>query len=152
MRRCNRPVWASIRSAICPLRCRSGSCAIPKDVVSKIGDPAYLSSIIPARAYEGQTADVETAAVVNFLVTRDNLSADTVYSMTKAIFTNLNQLVQTHPAARGISIGKPQPECRCRCIPEPNVTIARAGFSNEGMGAKSSAGAVTVRGETALDD
>jgi uncharacterized protein len=80
--------------------------AIPKDVVSKIGDPAYLSSIIPARTYEGQTADVETAAVVNFLVTRDNLSADTVYSMIKAIFTNLNQLVQTHPAARGISIGE----------------------------------------------
>ena len=54
----------------------------------------------------GEVVDVETAAVVNFLVTRDNLSADTVYSMTKAIFTNLNQLVQTHPAARGISIGE----------------------------------------------
>lgn len=78
--------------------------AIPPEVVGKIGDPAYVPSVVPARTYEGQTAPVETVAVVNFLVTRDGLSADTVYAMTKAIFTNLNQLVQTHPAARGISI------------------------------------------------
>jgi TRAP transporter TAXI family solute receptor len=70
----------------------------------KIGDPAYLPSVIPTRTYEGQFEPVETAAVVNFLVTREGLSADTVYAMTKAIFTNLNQLVQTHPAARGISV------------------------------------------------
>ena len=78
--------------------------AIPKDTVAKIGDPAYLPSVVPARTYEGQSEPVETAAVVNFLVTREGLSADTVYAMTKAIFANLNQLVQTHPAARGISV------------------------------------------------
>jgi len=78
--------------------------AVPKDTVVKIGDPAYLPSAIPTRTYEGQSEDVETAAIVNFLVTRESLNADTVYAMTKAIFTNLNQLVQTHPAARGISI------------------------------------------------
>jgi len=77
--------------------------AIPKDTVIQIGDPAYLPSLVPARTYEGQTDDVETAAVVNFLVTRENLSAETVYAMTKAIFANLNVLVQTHPAAKGIS-------------------------------------------------
>ena len=77
---------------------------IPKDTVIKIGDPAYLPSVIPARVYEGQTEDVETAAVVNFLVTREGLSADTVYAMTKAIFGNLDQLAQIHPAARGISV------------------------------------------------
>jgi TRAP transporter TAXI family solute receptor len=78
--------------------------AVPKDIVAKIGDPAYLPSVIPARTYEGQSEEVETAAIVNFLVTRESLSADTVYAMTKAIFANLNQLVQTHPAARGIAI------------------------------------------------
>jgi TRAP transporter TAXI family solute receptor len=78
--------------------------AIPPEVVGKIGDPAYVPSVVPARTYEGQTEPVETVAVVNFLVTREGLSADTVYAMTKAIFTNLNQLVQTHPAAQGISI------------------------------------------------
>ena len=77
---------------------------IPKNTVIKIGDPAYLPSVIPARVYEGQLEDVETAAVVNFLVTREGLSADTVYAMTKAIFGNLGQLAQTHPAARGISV------------------------------------------------
>jgi TRAP transporter TAXI family solute receptor len=58
---------------------------------------------IPARTYEGQTEEVETAAVVNFLVTRDGLSADTVYAMTRALFENLPMLVQTHPAASGIN-------------------------------------------------
>jgi TRAP transporter TAXI family solute receptor len=78
--------------------------AIPKETVTKIGDPAYLPAVVPARVYEGQSQDVETAAVVNFLVTREDLSADTVYAMTRAIFSNLAQLAQTHPAARGISV------------------------------------------------
>jgi TRAP transporter TAXI family solute receptor len=55
-------------------------------------------------AQSGAAQDVETAAVVNFLVTREGLSADTVYVMTKAIFDNLSQLAQTHPAAREISV------------------------------------------------
>ena len=77
---------------------------IPKDVVIKINDAAVVPSIIPARTYEGQTKDVETAAIVNFLVTREGVSGDTVYAMTRAIFSNLTQLVQTHPAASGISL------------------------------------------------
>jgi uncharacterized protein len=77
---------------------------IPKDVVIKINDAAIVPAVIPARTYEGQTQDVETAAIVNFLVTREGVSADTVYAMTRAIFSNLTQLVQTHPAASGISL------------------------------------------------
>jgi uncharacterized protein len=77
---------------------------IPKDVVIKINDAAIVSAVIPARTYEGQTHDVETAAIVNFLVTREGVNADTVYAMTRAIFSNLTQLVQTHPAASGISL------------------------------------------------
>ena len=77
---------------------------IPQDVVVKIGDEAVIPAIIPARTYEGQTENVATAAIVNFLLTREGLSADIVYAMTKAIFSNLIQLVQTHPAANGISL------------------------------------------------
>ena len=77
---------------------------IPKDVVVKINDAAIVPAVIPARTYEGQTKDVETAAIVNFLVTREDVSADTVYAMTRAIFNNLTQLVQTHPAASVISL------------------------------------------------
>src|SRR5262249_39821031 len=76
--------------------------AISKEIVMKIGDPAYVPSVIPARTYEGQSEPVETAAVVNFLVTRAGLSADTVYTMIKAIFSNLARLVQVQPAARGV--------------------------------------------------
>jgi TRAP transporter TAXI family solute receptor len=78
--------------------------AISKETVAKIGDPAYVSSVIPARTYEGQSEPVETAAVENFLVTRQGLNADTVYAMTKSIFANLNQLAETHPAARAIAV------------------------------------------------
>jgi uncharacterized protein len=77
---------------------------VPKDIVLKISDPAYVPSLIPARTYEGQADSVETAGVVNFLVTRDGVSADVVYAMTKSLFANLAQLVQTHPAARGIAV------------------------------------------------
>jgi TRAP transporter TAXI family solute receptor len=77
---------------------------IPKDIIAKIGDPTFVPTVIPTRTYEGQTADVETAAIVNFLITREGVSADVAYAMTKAIFGNLNQLVQTHPAAGGISL------------------------------------------------
>ncbi len=77
---------------------------IPKDVVVNINDATIVPSVIPARTYESQTKDVETAAILNFLVTREGVSADTVYAMTRAIFSNLTQLVQAHPAASEISL------------------------------------------------
>jgi uncharacterized protein len=77
---------------------------VPADVVGKIGDPAYIPGLIPPRTYEGQSTAVETAAVVNFLVTRGDLPVDTVYAMTKAIFDNLGLLERTHPAAKDITL------------------------------------------------
>jgi uncharacterized protein len=77
---------------------------IPEAVVAKIGDPAFVSGVIPQRTYEGQSEDIETAAILNFLITREGVSADTVHAMTKALFSSLNQLAQTHPAASGISL------------------------------------------------
>jgi hypothetical protein len=56
---------------------------------SKINDAVIVPSVIPARIYEGQTKDVETAAIVNFLVTREGVSTDTVYAMTRALFQQL---------------------------------------------------------------
>src|SRR5690606_38515610 len=41
---------------------------IPADVVAKVGDAAYQAATIPANTYTGQTADVPTAAIKNFLV------------------------------------------------------------------------------------
>jgi TRAP transporter TAXI family solute receptor len=75
---------------------------IPADVVKKIGDAAYQPATIPANTYEGQDQDVQTAAIQNFLVTREGVSADTVYKMTKAVYENKDALVAAHAAAKGI--------------------------------------------------
>jgi TRAP transporter TAXI family solute receptor len=79
---------------------------IPEEIVKKIGDPAYIGAVIPASTYNGQRSDVHTAAVQNFLVTRDDVSSDVVYEITKALWTNLDLLVAAHPAAKAIDLHK----------------------------------------------
>jgi hypothetical protein len=75
---------------------------IPADVVKKTNDPAYIPSSIPANTYKGQTADVPSAAIQNFLVTHEGVSNDTVYAMTKSLWTGLDNLVAAHSAAKAI--------------------------------------------------
>jgi len=77
--------------------------AVPADAVAKIGAP-YIAATIPANTYPGQTADVPTAAVVNFLVTHDGVPEETVYQMTKQLFENLDQMVAAHKAATAIKL------------------------------------------------
>ena len=79
--------------------------AVPKADVEKIGSP-YIPAIIPAGTYDGQTADVETAAVGNFLITHSDVSDETAYQMTKLLFENLPQLVASHAAAKAIDPAK----------------------------------------------
>ena len=78
---------------------------IPEAVIRKINDPAYTRAIIPAHTYDGQSADVSTAAVQNFLVTHEGVSNDIVYGTTKALWTHLPELVAAHPAAKAMDIG-----------------------------------------------
>ena len=77
---------------------------IPEDIIKKTNDPAYVSAMIPANTYHGQTTDVPTAAVPNFLVTREGVSDDIVYGMTKALWTHLPDLVAAHSAAKAINL------------------------------------------------
>lgn len=77
---------------------------IPTDIIKKINDPAYQEGVIPANTYEGQTEDVHTIAVQNFLVTREGVPTETVYKMTKAMFENLDQMVAAHAAAKAIKL------------------------------------------------
>jgi TRAP transporter TAXI family solute receptor len=79
---------------------------IPPDVIKKTNDPAYIPAVIPANTYNGQTADVQAAAVQNFLVTHEGVSTDIVYGMTKALWTSLDQLTAAHSAAKAIDIKK----------------------------------------------
>lgn len=76
---------------------------VPAEIVAKIGSP-YASGVIPAGTYNGQTADVATATVINYWVTRADLDDDTVYAMTKSIFENLDQLGAAHAAAKSIEL------------------------------------------------
>src|SRR6266700_3009116 len=78
--------------------------SIPPDVIKKTNDPAYLPGTIPANAYRGQTGDVPAVTVQNYLVTHDGVSNDTVYAMTKALWTGLDQLVAAHSAAKAIEL------------------------------------------------
>jgi TRAP transporter TAXI family solute receptor len=76
---------------------------VPAADVEKIGLP-YVPVTIPAGTYTGQDADVPTAGVQNFLVTRADLSDDLVYAMTKAMFDHLGEMTAAHAAAKGIKL------------------------------------------------
>lgn len=77
--------------------------SVPADVVAAIGAP-YIAGVIPAGTYQGQTEDVPTAAVVNLLVTHEDVSDETAYQMTKLIFDNVDTLKAAHSAANDISL------------------------------------------------
>ncbi|MGR7994296.1 MULTISPECIES: TAXI family TRAP transporter solute-binding subunit [unclassified Xanthobacter] len=76
---------------------------VPNTVVDKVGAP-YIKAVIPANTYEGQSVDVVTAAVPNFLVTRSNMKDEEVYEITKAIYDNLPELAAAHSAAKSIKL------------------------------------------------
>jgi len=78
--------------------------AVSPDLVKKVGDAAYIPATIPANTYNGQTAPVPAVAVQNYLVTREDLSADTVYHITKAFWSSLDQLANAHVAAKSIEL------------------------------------------------
>ena len=75
---------------------------IPAEIVAKINDPAFQVGVIPAKTYEGQDGDVSTISVQNYLVTHEGVSTETVYTMTKSMFENLDQMVAAHAAAKAI--------------------------------------------------
>jgi TRAP transporter TAXI family solute receptor len=86
---------------------------IPKAVIDKAGAP-FVAGEIPAGTYGKQDTAVHTAAVVNYLATRADLSDDLVYQMTKSLYESLPELQAAHAAAKAIKlenakIGMPLP-------------------------------------------
>ncbi|MCV2871155.1 TAXI family TRAP transporter solute-binding subunit [Defluviimonas sp. WL0050] len=77
--------------------------SVPEEVVTALGAP-YIAATIPAGTYQGQDADVPTVAVVNFLVTHEDVSEETAYQMTKLLFENLGELEAAHKAAAQIKL------------------------------------------------
>lgn len=109
----NRQLDATLQSAglgVASLRDLSTSVEInvvevPKAVIDKAGPP-FISALIPANTYTGQTADVSTAAVVNYLVTHEGVKEELVYQMTKNVFENLGELAASHSAGKEIKLEK----------------------------------------------
>jgi TRAP transporter TAXI family solute receptor len=107
----NRQLDATLQSAglgVSSIRDLASSVAVnvvsvPASVAAKLGPP-YIATTIPAGTYQGQTADVPTVAVGNFLVTHSGVSEETVYQMTKQLFENLDQMVAAHKAATAIKL------------------------------------------------
>lgn len=77
--------------------------AVPEEVVAKLGAP-YVAKTIPAGTYEGQSEDVPTAAVINFLVSHDGVEDEIAYQMAKQLFENLDSMTAAHKAAADINL------------------------------------------------
>jgi len=100
---------------------------VPADVVSAAGAP-YMAATIPAGTYDGQDADVQTAAVQNYLVTHSDVSDDVAYSMTKTLFDNLDAMATAHAAAKDITL-----EGAAKNPPAPLHPGAERYFSEAGV-------------------
>jgi TRAP transporter TAXI family solute receptor len=101
--------------------------AVPAGIVAKIGAP-YVAATIPAGTYQGQVADVPTAAIGNILVTRSDLDDETVYRMTRALFEHLPDMVAAHAAAAAIRL-----EDATRGLPIPLHPGAERYFKEKGI-------------------
>lgn len=77
--------------------------AIPDEIASTLGAP-YVAETIPADTYDGQTEDVPTVAVINFLITSDAVSDDLAYQMTKLMYDHLDELKSAHAATASIDV------------------------------------------------
>lgn len=78
--------------------------SIPADTVTKIGNAAYQSAMIPANTYDGQPEAVPTVAITNILVTREDVADEVAYEMTRSMFENLTRLGNAHSAAKDIKL------------------------------------------------
>lgn len=77
---------------------------IPKPVADRLiaKYPFYVRVKIPRDTYSNQNADVDTVTVKSILVASSSLDEAVVYNATKAIFSNLDRLVQAHAQGKNI--------------------------------------------------
>mgnify|MGYP001430053969 FL=1 len=76
----------------------------PEKVEEIAQDKDYFVAIdIPADTYNNEEP-IPTAAIMNALVVRSDLSEDDVYELTKTLFDNLDQLENSHQAASDINL------------------------------------------------
>ena len=76
----------------------------PQIAAATAADPAFHPATIPSGVYPGINEAVNTLGVANILVVSEDLPEALVYEVTKALFTQVEQLAAIHPAAGQISI------------------------------------------------
>lgn len=83
--------------------------SVPADKLAQIAQTKtfFIPMDIPADTY-GNEADIPTAAILNALVVRSDMSNDDVYKLTKSFFENLETLKSAHQAANDISVENAQ--------------------------------------------
>lgn len=101
---------------------------IPPDVVEAIGDPVYVSEVIPAGTYDGQEEDVRTAAIVNILVSHEGVSDEIGYQMARQLFENRDDMIAAHSAAENIKL-----ERAAKGMPIPLHPGAKRFYEEEGV-------------------
>ena len=69
----------------------------------KYGD-LYVQDRIPKDTYRGMEADNKQATVMNLLVTHQNMDDKTAYSIVKAVFEHLDELVRVHGEAQNFKL------------------------------------------------
>ncbi len=80
--------------------------SLPDDYIRKLTAkyPWYFPFTIPAGSYKGQNQDVKTVAVANMLIVRDDLPADLVHDMVKAMYDNTTRLAEAHAAMKAFKL------------------------------------------------
>jgi TRAP transporter TAXI family solute receptor len=78
---------------------------IDGDVAKKVTDKYkfYVTAKVPANAYKGVTADVNTIAVLSTIVVREDMDADLVYWLTKTLVEQQAELAQSHAKGKELS-------------------------------------------------
>jgi len=61
-----------------------------------VNNRGFSEYIIPAGTYPGQEKDIKTAALKIVIFTRDDVSEEIVYNLTKAIYENKDYMVNVH--------------------------------------------------------
>jgi len=78
---------------------------IEKEKVEEIAqdEDYFVTAEIPEGTYDNDEP-IETAAIMNALVVRSDLSEDDVYNLTKELYDNLDKLESSHQAAADINV------------------------------------------------
>ncbi|WP_336344843.1 TAXI family TRAP transporter solute-binding subunit [Halalkalicoccus ordinarius] len=59
----------------------------------------YNAATVPGGTYEGVEEDVQVPGVTNTMIVREEMNEDSVHDIVQAIYENLDQLAEVHPAA-----------------------------------------------------